>query len=173
VPVSLVLATWARDYIDGLVATRYRGLASSEQASKGANLWVGRFAGACQRAVEDASSFERRALEIEAQWRERLGRVRARSALDLVLRRLVGAPVVTVNSAANMIGRSFVHINEAVARLVEADVLQQVTVGCRNRGFEAPDIIAAFTDLVRQLASPEGDTRTSEPVRRVPRRRQH
>jgi hypothetical protein len=38
-------------------------------------------------------------------------------------------------------------------------------VGRRNRAFEAPDIIAAFTDLERQLASPEGDTHTSEPAR--------
>jgi hypothetical protein len=82
----------------------------------------------------------------------------------------VGAPVISVSSAANLIGRSFVHTNEAVARLVEVGILKQVTVGRRNRAFEAPDIIAAFTDLERQLASPEGDTRTSKPVRRVPRR---
>ena len=97
--------------------------------------------------------------------------MRSRSATDLLLRRLVGAPVITVNSAANLIARSFVRTNEAVARLVEAGILQQVTVGRRNRGFEAPDIIAAFTGLDRQLASPEGDTRTSEPARRVSRRR--
>ena len=170
-PVSLILATWAQDYIDGLASTRYRGPATSKAASEGINLWIGRFATACKRAVEDASSFEQRALAIEAEWRERLGRVRARSAADLLLRLLVGAPVVTVNSAANLIGRSFVHTNEAVARLVEAGILRQVTVGRRNRAFEAPDIIAAFTDLERQLASPEGYTLTSEPARRVPRRR--
>ena len=170
-PVSLILATWAQDYIDGLAATRYRGPATSKRASEGTNLWIGRFATACKRAVEDASSFEQRALLIEAEWRGRLRRLRARSAADLLLRLLVGAPVVTVNSAANLIGRSFVHTNEAVARLVEAGILRQVTVGRRNRAFEAPDIVAAFTDLERQLASPEGDTCMSEPVRRVPRRR--
>lgn len=170
-PVSLILATWSEDYIDALTAYRYRGPATSKQASDGVNLWIGRFATACTRAVEDASSFERRAQAIEMDWRERLGRVRARSSADLLLRLLVGAPVISVNSAANLIGRSFVHTNEAVARLVEAGILKQVTVGRRNRAFEAPDIIAAFTDLERQLASPEGDTRTSEPVRHVPRRR--
>src|SRR5487761_1293375 len=170
-PVSLILATWAQDYVDGLTATRYRGPVTSKVASEGINLWIGRFATACKRAVEDASSFEQRALLIEAEWRGRLRRLRARSAADLLLRLLVGAPVVTVNSAANLIGRSFVHTNEAVARLVEAGILRQVTVGRRNRAFEAPDIVAAFTDLERQLASPEGDTRMSEPVRRVPRRR--
>ena len=169
-PVSLVLATWAQDYIGGLVATRYRGPATSKAASEGINLWIGRFATACKRAVGDAASFEQRARAIEATWRERLGQVRARSAADLLLGVLVGAPVVTVNSAAEMLGRSFIQTNEAIVRLVEAGILRQVTVGRRNRAFEAPDIIAAFTDLERQLASPEGDTRNSEPVRHVPLR---
>ena len=169
-PVSLILATWSRDYIEGLTAYRYRGSATSKQASDGVNLWIGRFAAACTRAVDDASSFERRAQAIEMEWRERLGRVRARSSADLLLRLLVGAPVISVNSAADLIGRSFVRTNEAIARLVEAGILKQVTVGRRNRAFEASAIIAAFADLERQLASPEGDTLTSEPVRHVPRR---
>ena len=170
-PVSLVLATWAQDYVDGLSATRYRGPSDTQAATDGINLWLGRFASACQRAVADASDFERRTQEIESEWRGRLGRVRARSSVDLLLRRLVGAPVLTVASAAALTGTSFVHTNEAVARLVAGGILRQVTVGRRNRAFEAPEIIAAFTDLERQLASPLGDTRTSEPQRRVPRRR--
>jgi Fic family protein len=170
-PVSLILATWAQDYIDGLTASRYRGPVTSKEASEGINLWIGRFATACKRAVDDATSFEHEARTIEASWRERLGRVRARSAVDLLLGVLVGAPVVTVNSASEMVGRSFIQTNEAIQRLVEAGILKQVTVGRRNRAFEAPEIIAAFTVLERQLASPEGDTRTSEPVRTVPRRK--
>jgi hypothetical protein len=70
-----------------------------------------------------------------------------------------------------MVGRSFIQTNEAIQRLVHAGILQQVTVGRRNRAFEAPEIIAAFTELERQLASPDGDTLTSEPVRTVPRRK--
>jgi Fic family protein len=171
-PISLVLATWAKDYVGGLTATRYRGPSTSDQAHRGINLWVGRFAGACTRAVQDAMSFEHRASHLEEEWRARLGRVRARSAADLLLRALVGAPVITVNSAAELIGRSFVQTNQAVTRLTEGDVLRQITVGRRNRAFEAPEIVDAFIDLERQLASPEGDTRTSRPTRSGPRRRQ-
>jgi Fic family protein len=170
-PVSLILATWAQDYIDGLTASRYRGPVTSKEASEGINLWIGRFATACKRAVDDATSFEHEARTIEASWRDRLGRVRARSAADLLLGVLVGAPVVTVNSASEMVGRSFIQTNEAIQRLVDAGVLMQVTVGRRNRAFEASEIIAAFTALERQLASPEGDTRNSQPVRTVPRRK--
>jgi Fic family protein len=169
-PVSLVLATWAQDYIGGLTASRYRGKANSREAHEGINLWIARFAGACSRAVSDANSFERRVQQIEADWRNRLRRVRAGSATDLLLRSLIGAPVISVNSAAEMIGRSFPQTNDAIDRLVNADILRQVNVGKRNRAFEAPAIIEAFTSLERQLASPEGDTRTSRPARPVPRR---
>jgi Fic family protein len=172
-PVSLILATWSRDYVAGLTATRYRGPATSREAHDGLNLWIGRFAAACKRAVQDARSFENRWRGLQDQWRGRLGRVRAHSATDVLLPVLIGAPVLTVNSAAELIHRSFVQTNEAVIRLVEAGILRQVTVGRRNRAFETPDVISAFTDLERQLASPGGDTHTSEPVRRVPRRRQH
>ena len=170
-PVSLVLATWAGDYVNGLAATRYQGSASGKDAHDGLNLWVGRFAGACARAVDDAASFEKRVRQIEGGWREQLGRVRSGSATDLLLRSLPGAPILTVKGAAQMIDRSFTQTNAAAARLADAGILSQVTVGKRNRAFEAKAVINAFTDLERQLASPTGDTRTSAPSRPVTPRR--
>ncbi len=169
-PISLVLATWANDYIAGLGATRYRGRASSSAAYDGTNLWVARFAAACLRAVADANSFEERARLLQDEWRARLGRVRANSATDLLLRALPGAPVVTVSSAAASVGRTFQPVNDAIARLTDANILRQVSVGRRNRAFEAPEVFEAFTALERRLASPAGDTRTSAPSRRVPLR---
>lgn len=170
-PISLVLATWADDYVAGLEATRYRGTATSTVAREGIDLWVARFSAACRRAVADAIDFEQRIEVIQEAWRARLGSVRAKSATDLLLRTLPGAPIITVNSASAIIGRSFNAVNDAMARMVEAGILTQVNVGRRNRAFEAPDIIDEFTALERQLASPDGNTRTSKPVRRVPRRR--
>lgn len=153
-PVSLVLATWAGDYVGGLTATRYQGPATGKAAHEGINRWIGRFAGACVRAVGDAASFEQRVQRFQDTWRGQLGRVRSGSATDLLLRSLPGAPVLTVNGAAELIGRSFPQANEAIARLTEAGVLSQVTAGKRNRAFEAREVINAFTDLERQLASP-------------------
>jgi Fic family protein len=170
-PISLVLATRANDYVDGLAATRYHGPATGKDAHEGLNRWIGMFAGACTRAVEDAASFERRVRQIQDGWRARLGQVRSGSATDLLVHSLPGAPVLTVNGAAELINRSFPQTNEAVARLAEAGVLSQVTVGRRNRAYEAKDITNAFTDLERQLANPGGDTRSSEPSRPVSSRR--
>jgi Fic family protein len=170
-PVSLILATWAKDYVNALNGTRYLGPATSRDAYEGTNRWIAQFASACTRAVADAAAFEQRTRDIEAAWRERIGSVRKNSAADLLLRALPGAPVVTVPAAATLIGRSFTAANNAVAQLVKAGVLRQVNVGRRNRAYEAPEIIAAFTDLERQLASPDADTLTSKPARPVPQRR--
>lgn len=135
------------------------------------NKWIAQFGIACTRAVADVGGFEERWQEIQASWRARVGSVRNKSAADLLLSALPGAPVVTVKSAAALIGRTYPAANNAVTQLVEAGVLHQVNIGRRNRAYEAPEIIAAFADLERQLASPEGDTRASEPIRRVPARR--
>jgi Fic family protein len=158
-PVSLALATWSQDYINGLTATRSRGDPSSHAAIDGLDAWVGLFAASTTRSVADAETYERRVAEIQTAWRDTLGRVRTNSAVDLVINALPGAPVITVQSAAALIGRSGQAVNEAIPRLVDAGVLTQTTIGRRNRAFEAPDLINAFNDLERHLASPDRDTR--------------
>ncbi|MGH2782106.1 MAG: Fic family protein, partial [Thermoleophilaceae bacterium] len=170
-PVSLVLATWSKDYVNGLNATRYRPEASSQEAIDGLDYWIGLFGAAMTRAVADAETYEQGIAKVQAGWREPLGKVRANSAVDILLNALPGAPVITVQSAAALIGRSEQAVNEAIPRLVDAGVLKQTTVGRRNRAFEAPDLIDALTDLERRLASPDGDTLHSPPQRRVPQRR--
>jgi Fic family protein len=169
-PVSLVLATWANDYVDGLQATRYTGPASSTAAQNGIDLWVARFAAACLRAVADASDFERRSQLLQEEWRAKLSPVRANSATDLLLRALPGAPLLTVKSATALIGRTFPAVNDAIKRLADAGILRPISLGRRNRAFEATAVIEAFTALERQLASPEGNTLTSDPSRLVPYR---
>lgn len=171
-PVSLVLATWSGDYVNRLMGTRYVGEPDSLSAREGLNRWIALFAAAATRAVQDAQLYEERVAELQVRWRQRLGRVRKGSAVDLLLNALPGAPVLTVKSAAELIGRSFVAANGAVRELLEAQVLRQVRLGRRNRAFEATELIDLFNDLERLLASPVGDTQTSPPTRSVPARRQ-
>jgi len=170
-PVSLSLATRAKGYIGGLAGFRFDGASDDDAAHQGMNAWVAFFAAACTRAVGDANAFERRCREIEDAWRARLGRVRAGSSVDLLIRMLPGTPILSVKSAMAVLGRSKPQVNVAVTRLEEAGILKQVTVGRRNRAFEAREVIDAFADLERQLASPEGNTTTASPVRLVPARR--
>ena len=58
----------------------------------------------CRRAIEDAETFEQRVTALQGRWRERLGKVRANSAADLLIGALPGAPIVTVNGAAGPTG---------------------------------------------------------------------
>jgi len=171
-PVSLVLATWSSGYVEALMRTRYGGEPDSEEAVNGTDEWVALFSAACKRAVADAAAFEEAIQRIQQNWRAKVGKVRRNSATDLLIAALPGAPIITVASAARLIGRTYQATNEGIEKLRARGVLSQVRVGRRNRAFEARDVIDAFTDLERQLASPEGNTRSSEPSRTVPRRRQ-
>jgi len=170
-PVSLILATRATGYVDGLAGFRYVGTPDEPGAHRGVNGWIGFFAAACARAVEDAECFEATCQEIESKWRERVGKVRKGSSVDRLLSALPGTPVISLSSATSLLGVSKVQANAAITRLVETGVLKQVTVGRRNRAFEARTVIDAFADLERMLASPLRDTIAAPPVRPVPARR--
>jgi Fic family protein len=170
-PVSLVLATLSREYVGGLTTYRHAAKPGSPEAHDALNEWVGWFARVCLRAVEDAKAFEQTVSEIQAKWRKAAAPVRRNSATDLLLDRLPGTPIIGGRAAAKLLGRSFPAANQAIQNLVSAGVLRQVTIGRRNRAYEAPAIIDAFTDLERRLASPVADTQLAAPVRPVPPRR--
>jgi hypothetical protein len=166
-----VLATWASDYIAGLTASRHVGAPNSPERSTGAGTWLRTFATAAHRSCNDAEAYGTKIERLDARWRERLGRVRANSAVELLLDVLPGVPVITVESAAQLIGRSEMRTGDAVNRLEAAGVLRQRNIGKqRYRVFEAADVVELFTGLERALASPTGNTATAPPTRRVPRR---
>lgn len=171
-PISLVLATWSTSYIGGLTAFRHLAEPDSTDRSVAAADWLRVVATSTQRACLDA---ERYAGQIDAMtmaWRLHLGRVRAGSSTDLLLRVLPGAPVLSVESASDLIGRSKARTTDAVNALAEAGVIRQRNVGRqRYRVFEAVDVLDLFTGLERALASPTGDRRDAEPVRPAPIRR--
>ncbi|MCU1400342.1 MAG: filamentation induced by cAMP protein Fic [Acidimicrobiales bacterium] len=172
-PISLVLATWANDYIAGLTAYRHIGAANTPEHSMGAGIWLRTFATSAHRSCADAEIDAGKIAALDARWREQLGRVRANSAVELLLDLLPGAPVITVDSAARLIGRSEMRTGEAINRLEAAGVLRQRNIGRqRYRVFEAADVVDLFTGLERALASPTGDTVAEPPTRRVPRRAQ-
>lgn len=150
-PVSLALAAQSRAYVDGLMATRDP---DPQAVERGLDAWIGTFAAATTRAVADALEHERRVAALQERWRARLAPVRAGSAVARLIDALPGAPVLTVRSAAELIGRSVQAANEAIHRLAAAGVLEQTTIGKRNRGFEAPELIGLFTELERRLGDP-------------------
>lgn len=169
-PVSLLLATFDADYVQGLGRFRYEGPPDAPSAHEGTNEWVAFFAGACARSVADARDFEARVKAIRASWIERLGSVRANSTLELALDVLPGTPVVNAAGLARLTDRSFEAANNALQRLLEAGIVAEVDRRKRGRVYEARQIIEEFTGLERRMASPSGDTRTAPPSRPVPYR---
>ncbi len=167
-PVSLILATRAQDYVAALQATRFEGLPDSPLAAQSTNEWVDLFAGACSRAVADAETFEQRVTKLQADWRARLVHMRSDASVFGLIDRLPSTPIVTGRSVEKALGISFQAANNALGELEKTRILTRTRIGRRNRAFEAREIVDAFTDLERQMASIDGDTKVSDPVRDVP-----
>ena len=147
-PVSRALAAWATEYVAGLTTFRHRGAADSAQRSAGAQAWLRTFAAAVRLSCADAEAYAAKVRVLTDDWHRRLGRVRAASAVDLLLGVLPGTPVLTVESAAHLIDRSTMRAGEAVNRLANAGILRQRNVGRRRyRVFEAEDVVRHLAEL--------------------------
>ncbi|MGH9188084.1 MAG: Fic family protein [Acidimicrobiales bacterium] len=171
-PISLVLATWSDTYIGGLTSFRHLATPDSSERSAAAAEWLRVFATATHRACLGAERYADEIDAMVARWRHQLGRVRTNSSVDLLLGMLPGTPVLSVESAAGLIGRSKARSTDAVNALAEAGILRQRNVGKqRYRVFEASDVLDLFSGLERALSSPTGNTATAPPVRQVPARR--
>ena len=164
-PVSLVLATRADAYVRALDGTR-----SDDPGTPGLLDWVELFLSATGRACADTEQFVAQLATWRQDARTRLGKVRADSAALLLLDALPSLPVFSITTAATHIDRTFKSTSDAVERLRDADVVRQVTLGRRNRAFEAVGLFEAFTGFERMLASPDADTAISPPGRPVPQR---
>jgi Fic family protein len=152
-PISLALATAADAYSAGLTAFRALGEPDDPRRAVGAAEWLRLFAAATRRACSDAEHCAERIDALTARWRGTVGRVRADSGTDRLLQVLPGAPVVTVESASALIGRSKARTTDAVNALAAAGVLRQRNLGRqRYRVFEASGILDLFTRLERALA---------------------
>lgn len=167
-PISLVMATRSKSYIQGLSAVRAVDSEAGDGGREGVNERVSFFAGACLTACEEAAAFEERAWRLRRSWREGLGPVRKNSALDLLIDELVGIPLFIVGAASEATARAFGAMSAATERCVEAGVVRSVKVQRRNHVFEVPEAIDEFSMFERKLAGSVGDTNIEKPSRVVP-----
>lgn len=169
-PVSLIMATHSKSYTSALNGFRFDD-ADTLAAHRGINEWVSFFAGAVSSACAEAFRIEEDRRELIRSWKQRLGSVRAGSAADLLLDRMVGQPLFTIKEAAEDIGRSIPATSAAVNALLEAGIIETVSAKNRNRVFKAPDAVNMMNIIERRFASPAGDTSIAEPARVVPANR--
>jgi Fic family protein len=154
-PISLVLATEADDYVRGL--TTFRGGDLED--------WCSYFAVKTLEATRKARGLATRVRRQRDEWMERAGRPRRGSAALRLIDALAGQPVLDVGVAARLTGASDEAARRAVNRLADAGILTQVTVGRRNRAWEAREVFELLNDFEYELATPEGE---DAPVRAVP-----
>lgn len=167
-PVSLVLATDRRRYTANLAAFRTDDKSAAGQSLDAAiSDWMVYFSGACLVACERAEAFEQVICSIQDGWREAL-RPRANSAASLLIDALPSTPVVSVESAARLTGRSREAARQAVNALVAAGILYQSAKNRKSNIYAARDILDAFTSYERALAAPGGNTAVEQLVRPVP-----
>ncbi len=155
-PVSLVLAADAKGYVGGLTAYREGQF----------DAWLQLFAQAVGSAAAKASELAARLSALQDAWRERAGRPRRDSAAEALIRELPARPIVTLATAVEMTGRSKQAANEAIAVLASAKVLKEVTLGKRNRAWEARGLFDLINGVARELATPPAGLRPGRPAPR-------
>lgn len=153
-PVSLILATDARAYVSGL--TDYRSGLLDE--------WTGIFAAATKTAAIQARSLADRVAELQERWRAQATNPRASSAAEKLIGLLPAYPIVDLNLARDLLRVSDPAAWGALQRLEGAGVLHQITVGRRNRAYEAVGLFDVVNKFERDLATPPGKTDPARPV---------
>ena len=120
-------------------------------------------------ACERAEGFERRLASIQDAWRQRRA-FRKGSSASLLIGKLLGNPVVSVASAARLTGRSQEAARLAIHSLEGAGILVQNAKNRKSGIYVAREVVDAFTEYERALATPGGDTAAAQPACPVPPR---
>ncbi len=129
-PISVVLASERDRYIKGL--TLYREDRVEE--------WVEQFAVAAARAAKLATEYLRAVEMLSERWRAKLAAgaaPRADAAAWAIIDVLPAYPIITAPVAAAATGRARAAVHQAIGQLVDAGVLELLSVGKRNREWEA------------------------------------
>ena len=154
-PVSLVLATDSDAYVRGLTAYR------DERPED----WYLDFALTVIKACRAARQFAQQIDLLEERWMTAAGNPRRGSTARKLIQLLPGQPILRVSHVVELTGASLTAAHNAVNGLEEAGVLKQVTVGKRNRAWEAVGLLALVDEFERRLATPDvGSDRPTRPA---------
>ena len=157
-PVSLVLATNAARYVEGLTAYRQGDVVG----------WCLFFTRALLSATDHAKRLNEQLRALQAQWRETLNQPRSHSAVEKLIQALPAQPVVDLHTAAGLVGASEESARRALNELEAAGILSTLQVGKkRNRIWEARGLLELVDTFEWQMAEP---TRPGQPRRMSPQR---
>ena len=110
--------------------------------------WLSFFLTGVSEVSAQASDTAKRILALREAHRtliaERLGR--AAGSGHRVLEHLFERPIVSVNEVRDLIGFTYTAANQLVDRMVEIEILQEITGQARNRRFRYGSYIALFDE---------------------------
>lgn len=155
-PISLVMATEGDAYVRGLTA--YREAQPSD--------WYVDFALTVIRACRAARQLAAQIDGLAEHWMDQAGNPRRDSTARKLIQLLPGQPILRVSHAIALTGAGSTAAHNAVNALEAAGVLKQITVGRRNRAWEAVGLLKLIDDFERRLAVP--DPSDGKPARRAP-----
>jgi Fic family protein len=155
-PVSLVLATSGDDYIRGLTSYRTGNLEG----------WCLDFALTVIKACDAARELARELDELERRWLAQAGKPRRDSTAHKLIQALPAQPILRLRGAMSLTGAGNSAVHKALNDLHAAGVLKQITVGRRNRAWEAVGLLSLVDEFERRLAIPESGG--EKPVRPAP-----
>jgi hypothetical protein len=150
--LSLALAGEADHYVAGLGSWR-RGEEDD---------WYRVFIDALFRAASGARQFAADVIELQKRWMKQVGNPRKGSGPRHLIELLPSQPIVSVKTAAQLLGGSEERARQAISRLERAGVLRQTSVGRRNRAWECVGLFDQLDRFERELG-PAG--RTPRPTR--------
>lgn len=153
-PVSVVLAANTDRYIRGL--TDYR--------SGDVGAWCATFAEAVESAGLRATDLGRSLGELRSEWLTRARLPRQGSTARRLIEGLSGHPLLSVASAAELLGVSEEASRLALNQLSSSGVVRQVTVGRRNRAWAADEIFDLLDEFDFGMATPDFSVTPARPA---------
>lgn len=142
-PISLVLGSEPRNYINGL------GAYSSGKVAR----WCTTFADATTDATQAADRLTTAIEALQAVWIERLGRPRADATVRRLVEALPAQPVIDVAAGQQLTGRSHVAVGNALRQLEENGVIQKLNERRWGRLWECGELLNLLGRTEKELAT--------------------
>lgn len=140
-PVSLALAGEADRYVAGMTSWR-----------KGdEDDWYLVFIDALYRAATGAREFAARVADLQREWLEKARNPRRGSGPRRLIELLPSQPIVNTKTVRGLLGGTEERARLAILRLEEAGVLDQTSVGRRNRAWECVGLFDLLDRFEREL----------------------
>lgn len=143
VPLASALVAHRDRYFDLLDHYRHGSVAPLQDS----------FAAATRIAASEARATAVRLAELPAEWDEQVGKVRAGSAMSMLLKILPAQPVLSAEDACNAVASAESSVYSAIDRLHAAGVLKPLTERKRNQVWGAVAILDELDDLGRRIAA--------------------